>query len=180
MKQIINIAVLVEVLFSAGCLKDTSSTDFTTTGQTILQMEYPPAAQYFGFGSGLEYFTGCLLSYSSTDIADTVIVYVNIDGTHTLKTGLDLSIGSAGNSHLEDNYSKDSITYSTMPDSDYSIFPPSATIQAGFRLDTFHVIFYPSRIDTTQNFMLPLTVTNTDGYPVSGNFGIIYFHTIAL
>ena len=45
------------VLVGTSCLKDTASTDLSHE-ESILEVIYPPAAQYNGVGSGLEYFGG--------------------------------------------------------------------------------------------------------------------------
>ncbi len=42
------------------------------------------------------------------------------------------------------------VQYDALPDSTWSFPAPSGTIAAGQRLDTLHVIFYPSKIDTTK------------------------------
>ena len=55
----------------------------------------------------------------------------------------------------------------------------SGSIAAGKRLDTLHVIFYPSKIDVTKNYMLPVSIKDAQGETISGNFGAIYFHTDA-
>jgi hypothetical protein len=81
---------------------------------------------------------------------------------------------------LEANLGNDSITYTIMPDSDYTILNPSGVIPAGTRLDTFTVEFFPGKFDQTQNLMLPVTVATTPKYTISGNFGHIYFHNIGI
>jgi hypothetical protein len=58
----------------------------------------------------------------------------------------------------------------------YSFPVKSVTIDAGERLDTLRVIFYPSKIDATKNYMLPVSIQDAQGENISGNFGAIYFH----
>jgi len=176
MRKILIITLSMIVLVGTSCLKDTASTDLSHE-ESILEVIYPPAAQYNGVGSGLEYFGGGALSYPATDISDTLTFYVNIAGTNTLGTALSVTIAPDPNALL-DNYSTDSITYVAMPDSDYSIVSATKTIPAGSRLDTFQVVFYPSKFDITKNFMLALTPTDGGGVPIAGNFGHLYLHTI--
>ena len=66
--------------------------------------------------------------------------------------------------------------YEALPDSTYAFPVKSATIAAGDRLDTLRVLFYPSKIDTTKNYMLPVSIQDAQGETISGNFGAIYFH----
>ena len=70
--------------------------------------------------------------------------------------------------------------YEALPDSVYSFPVSSGTIAAGQRLDTLHVLFYPSKINNTKNYMLPVSIKDAQGENISGNFGAIYFHFNAL
>ncbi|HXB44997.1 MAG TPA: DUF1735 domain-containing protein [Puia sp.] len=176
MRKLLIIILSLIVLVATSCLKDTASTDLSHEG-SILELMYPPAAQFNGVGSGLEYFGGGALSYPATDIVDTVTFYVNIAGTNTLGKSLSVTI-AADPGALQDNYSRDSITYVAMPAADFTIINATQTIPAGSRMDTFQVAFYPSKFDITQNFMLALTVTNNGGVPLAANFGHLYLHTI--
>ena len=176
MRRILIITLSLIVLGASSCLKDTPATDLSHEG-SIIEVIYPAGASFNGVGSGLEYFGGGALSYPSTDAADTLTFYVNIAGTNTLNKPLQITI-APNTSALEDNYSTDSITYVAMPDSDYTILNPTKTIPAGSRMDTFQVVFYPSKFDITKNFMLALAPSNNGGLPTAGNFGILYLHTI--
>ena len=171
------IALSLVIFGLTGCLKDTPSTDLSHVG-TVIEIMYPAGAGYYGVGSGLEFFTGEQLGFPPTDSTDTVTFYFNIAGTNTLGQNLGVTI-ALDPSIMEANYSNDSINYVAFPATDYAILNASQTIPAGSRIDTFQVVFYPDRFDSTQNFMLPLTVTTSPSYTVSGNFGQLYFHTIA-
>jgi len=178
MKKIFIVVISIIAVCSTGCLKDQFGTDLYATGNPILEFEYPQGGGHNDIGSGLEYFAGGALTYPATDISDTTFFIVNLASTNTLGKDLSITIGPDPKALL-DNYSNDSITYVAMPDSDYALLSTSATIKAGQRQDTFYIVFYPSKIDPTQNFMLPITVTsNSQNIPVSGNFGHIYIHTI--
>jgi hypothetical protein len=176
MRKLLILTLSFVVLCLAGCLKDTPATDLTHEG-TIIEMIYPAGAQNNGVGTGLEYFGGQALTFPSTDVSDTVTYYVNIAGTNTLGVPLTTTI-ALDPSAMMDNYSTDSITYTAFPDSDYVILKSTGTIPAGSRIDTFQIVFFPSKFDLTQNFMLPLKVTTSPSYTVAGNFGVMYLHTI--
>jgi hypothetical protein len=77
-----------------------------------------------------------------------------------------------------DNYPVDSIVYLVMPDSLYTLLSTSAVIKAGETVAEFRVVFYPSRIDISKNFILPVTATNDADVSRSSNYGHVYFHTI--
>jgi Domain of unknown function (DUF1735) len=176
MRKLLQITFLFIVLASTGCLKDTPATDLSHEG-TIIEMIYPGGAQNNGVGTGLQYFAGCTLLFNPTDVSDTVTYYVNIAGTHTLGQSITTTV-ALDPSAMQDNYANDSLTYLPMPDSDYTILSTTGTIPAGSRLDTFQIVFFPDKFDLTKNFMVPITVTTTPSYTISGNFGKMYLHTI--
>ena len=175
MKKLLFIFFALVLIGSTGCLKDTPSTDLSNVG-TIIEMIYPNGAQDNGVGTGLEFFTGEQLPFFPTDIADTITYYVNIAGTNTLGKPLTVNV-VVDSSSLEDNYANDNITYVPLPDSCYQLLTTSGTIPAGKRLDTFQVVYYPSKIDLTQNYGAPIALS-VSGYTVSGNFGKLYLHTV--
>jgi hypothetical protein len=176
MRKLLIIAFSLVVFSITGCLKDTPSTDLSHVG-TIMEIMYPYGAQDYGVGSGLEYFSGEQLPFFPTDVADTAVYYINIAGANTLSQPLTVTI-AVNNSALEDNISNDGITYIALPDSCYTLLPTSGTIPAGQRIDTFRVAYYPSKINLTQNYNLPITFTTSPSYTVAGNFGTLYLHTI--
>jgi len=175
MKKLLFIFFALVLVASAGCLKDTPGTDLSHVG-TIIEMIYPNGAQDFGIGTGLEFFTGEQFPFYPTDVSDTVTYYVNIAGTNTLGKPLTVNV-AIDDSSLEDNYANDNITYLPLPDSCYSLLKTSGTIPAGQRMDTFQIVYYPSKIDLTQNYGAPIALS-VPGYTVSGNFGTLYLHTI--
>lgn len=175
MKKLLFIYFALVLVASTGCLKDTPSTDLSNVG-TIIEMIYPAGAQDNGVGTGLEFFTGELLPFYPTDIADTVTYYVNIAGTNTLGKPLTVNV-AVDDSSLQDNYANDNITYLPLPDSCYQLLTATGTIPAGKRLDTFQVVYFPSKIDLTQSYGAPIALA-VSGYTVSGNFGKLYLHTV--
>jgi hypothetical protein len=65
-----------------------------------------------------------------------------------------------------------------MPDSLYHFISTTATIKAGERIAPMQIVFYPSKIDPTKSYILPVVITDAEGKTISGNFGTIYFHVI--
>jgi hypothetical protein len=154
----------------SSCLKDSPAVDFTTVGTII---EILPVN-----GGGLESFSTAELNFSSKEESVSADIVLNIASPSPLKKNLTITMSV--NDALRVTYnSKNDDQYEAMPDSVYSFPISSATIAAGQRLDTLKVYFNPSKIDTTKNYMLPISITDAQGETISGNFGSIYFHTIA-
>jgi hypothetical protein len=177
MKRILIFPFFAVILALAGCLKGNEmNIDPKNTTSSFLQMEYVQAGGTT-VNSGLQYFSGGSLTYPGTDVADTATYTVYYAGPSELSKDLPVTIGIDANA-MNDNFSVDSITYSAMPDSLYHLITTTGTIKAGTRTATFQVIFYPSKIDITQSYILPIGVSNTQGVGISSNFGHIYFHAI--
>jgi hypothetical protein len=70
------------------------------------------------------------------------------------------------------------VKYDKMPDSVYSYTVKTGKIIAGTRRDSIDIKFFASKIDPTKNYMLPITITDASGIPVSDVFGTVYYHTI--
>jgi hypothetical protein len=177
MKKILILIISIITVGLTGCLKDQFGTDLYATGQPILEFEWPQGGGGNTIGTGLQYFSGGALLYPQTDVADTTFFIVNLASTNTINKAINVTI-NVDASALQANYSNDSITYLPMPDSTYTILTPTGTIPAGQRQDTFYIVFYPSKIDPTQSYGLPITMTDAQSIPISGNFGHIYIHTI--
>jgi len=167
----IYISLLPLIMWSlSSCLKDTPAVDFSTVGTII---EILPVN-----GGGLEYFSSAELNFQSTEEIDSAIIVLNIASPKPLSK--DLTITMEVNDALRSAYnSANQDQYDAFPDSTFSFPVTSGTIAAGQRLDTLQVYFYPSKIDTTKNYMLPVSIKDAQGETISGNFGSIYFHTNA-
>ena len=180
MKRILTGFAIISLLILQSCLKSEENVDFSDLGY-ITQILWPPIASASAAdatGSGLTYFGAGALTYPASDEADTAMFIVSLAGTNsTMTKDLPITIGIDA-SKLQDNFSSDSITYEIMPDSDYVLPVTTGVIPAGKRLDTFYVVFYPSKFDPTKNFSLPITITAAPGTTVSSNFGTLYLHTI--
>jgi Domain of unknown function (DUF1735) len=169
MKYILVFLLLFSITF-AGCLKDTPAVDFSTVGTII---EILPVN-----GGGLENFDAAELQFDPADQQDVADIDLNIASPKPLSKSLTVTV--AVNDALRTAYnSANGADYEPMPDSVYSMPVKSGDIAAGNRLDTIRVIFYPSKIDTTKSYMLPVIISDADGQTISGNFGAIYFHTDA-
>src|SRR5258706_2091494 len=148
---------------AGGAMIAMSYVDLKNTGTTL--------------NSGLRYFGNAALTYPAADLADTATFWVSLQGP-TIGKNLSVTL-NVDNNARSDYYSIDSIAYLTMPDSLYTFLgPETAVINAGKTYAQFQVIFYPSKVDPTQNYILPVTATNDRNVPTSSNYCHIYFHAI--
>lgn len=153
---------------SSACLKDKPVVDFSTVGVII---EILPVN-----GGGLENFAGAALSFDPAEKIDSAAIVLNIASPKPLNKALTVSMEI--NDALRNTYNSGSADqYDALPDSVFSFPVTSGTIAPGQRLDTLQVYFYPSKIDLTKNYMLPVSIKDAQGENISGNFGTIYFHT---
>lgn len=166
MKKIFNFIISSVALLIMGCMKDTPSVDFSHLGAVVEIL--PPQA-------GLENFGNAALSYPFTDSSDDALVVVNIASPKPLNKTLQVTLGIIDSARVAYN-GLNSASYEALPDSAFSFPVNTGSIAAGNRLDTFTVTFYPSKIDTTKSYMLPVGITDAQGQTISGNFGIVYFH----
>jgi len=153
-------------LLLSGCFKEAPAVDFSTVG-TIIEI-IPP------FG-GLENFGNAGLVFPAGDLYDSEQVVVNIAAPKPLSVPLTVTLG-INDSALSAYNAANGTSYIALPDSVYSFPVTSVTIPAGEHLDTLTVYFYPSKIDSTQSYMLPVGISTAQGKTISGNFSIIYFH----
>ena len=167
----ISYLMLALILFSmSACLKDNPAVDFSTVGTII---EILPVN-----GGGLENFATAELTFPSTETTYKAPIVLNIASPKPLNKALTINVEVSDTLRTAYNSANDS-QYVAFPDSVFSFPVKSGTIAAGQRLDTLWVNFFPSKIDTTKNYMLAVHIKDAQGETISGNFGSIYFHTNA-
>jgi hypothetical protein len=180
MKKILSYIIIFTAftLSITSCNKESVSNvnDSNLTGN-FLQLEWVEAGSGTTVNSGLQYFGGSTILYPSDHTSDTATYTVTLNGPNALSTDLKVSLVPDW-TLLNVNYANDSTVYERMPDSLYKFLDTAVTIKAGSRTATAKVVFFPSKINTKKNYMVPLTVTNSSKILVSKNFGQLYFHTI--
>jgi len=170
MKYPFSVFILLMSMCLAGCLKDTPAVDFSTVGTIV---EILPVN-----GGGIENFDAAALMFDPADQTDEAEIVLNIASPQVLNKALTITMEV--NDELRQSYNATyGTSYDAFPDSVFSFTEMSGSIAAGNRLDTLHVTFYPSKIDVTKNYMLPVSIKDAQGETISGNFGAIYFHTDA-
>lgn len=174
MKSIVNIkplllaGLMLPMLLLQSCLKDKNQlTDFS--GETTQPIVEIPEG-------GLGNFAPDALNLSGSG-ADTLYFHINLASTDFLNKDVTVKFGYDA-AALASYNSSSSIKYQKFPDSIYSLPVTQVTIKAGTRAVAVPLIMYPGKIDPTQNYMLPVTITDAQGTTISGNFGTIWFHLI--
>ena len=168
MKKFISICAGVSFLVSlTGCLKDDPLNDFKSTAKPILELPY----------HGLEGFSSdAVLTAGQVDPIVTPIV-VNVASVDPLSSSVNFTL--TVDDALRTQYNATGgVQYEALPDSTYSFTEKSGTINAGSRLDTLYVTFFPEKVDPAINYMLPIKISDASGQTISGNFGAAYYHMI--
>jgi len=161
-------------LFTA-CLKDKPNTDFSSTQGTYIaeistaSVNPTPNAP----SGGTPYFNQATLSLLGTD---PITVWFTVNIASDYPPTKDIPVTLAVNTGAI--YSPNAVVYSPMPDSTYTFAVKTGTIKAGSRLDTFYVTFDPTKVDPTQSYELPISITSAPGTTISANMGTIYLHVI--
>ena len=176
MKQILIILSIIAASAAlTGCLKDTPNVDFSGLKPIVEINSASSTSTANTLPSGLENFSNATLNFAVID--STVTFTVNYASVNPPTS--DVKVTVAVNDAARTAYNAGSTTqFSPFPAGSYSLPSTTATIKAGTRLATFTVNFYPSLLDPTQSYLLPITITDASGNTISGNFNTIYFHQI--
>ena len=143
----------------------------------IIQMSYNTSGGTL-VNSGIRYFGAQALTFPPTDEVDTVSFAVTLQGVEQFHEDINVTLATPADA-LDDYYYADSIHYEMMPDSLYDfIGATDGVIKAGEAYAEFSLKVYPSKIDPTKNYMLPITASNSSSLPTSSNYGFVYLHVI--
>ena len=173
MKKII-ISVFSLAAIFVSCKKDTT---LNTKGGlfdlgTVVEIPY----------SGLENFAQDFIPTTGVSDLITVPIVINLAAANgyplyknlTITLGINDALRTAYNNDGDDSHPQ----YLLLPDSCYTFTSKTTVLKAGKYLDTVYITFDPSKIilTSTQNYMLPLSITDAQGQNISGNFKTKYFH----
>ena len=143
MKKFISICAGVSFLISlTGCLKDDPLNDFKSTAKPIVELPY----------HGLEGFASdAVLAAGKVDPIVQPIV-VNIASVDPLSSSVNFTL--AIDDALRTQYNATGgVQYEALPDSTYSFTEKSGTINAGSRLDTLYVTFFPEKVNCSRGML---------------------------
>jgi hypothetical protein len=171
-------AFLMVAMTMASCLKEgAKNIDTENPTGSIVTLQFIENGSGSTINSGMQYFSGGALTYPGSHESDTATFNVNLAGPTTLTSDLTVTVGFDATKVL-DNIKGDAIDYTLMPDSLYKFMSKTAVIKAGQRVATLKIVFYPSKIDVTKSYNLPVVIKDAGGKTISGNFGVIHFHVI--
>lgn len=125
--------------------------------------------------SGVRYFGAQALLLDPTADNDTLTFAVALQGTLGFKKDINVTLTTPTEALDDVN---DGIHYAMMPSTAFDLLSTSGTIAKGDTYAEFKVVFHPSKIDMSKDYMLPITATNDAGLVVSSNYGFIYYHII--
>ena len=161
-------ASLMAIVSLSSCIKDVNKGNEVTGLQPMALIPE----------GGMANFSKASLSYPSSDLTDTFFFHANYAATNVAPRDITVTLGYDANALT--NYNANStIKFAKFPDSIYSFTSTSVTIKKGVNYSAaIPLAVFPSLIDPSQNYMLPISITDAQGTTVSGNFGTIYFHLI--
>ncbi len=172
MKKIISILSLcfTAAIVLSGCLKDTTIKQGLDSLGSVVNVQY----------SGLNYFSQAAIvtAGATAPIENTFTVNIaNADGKLTDKDiVVKFVIDNA--KRLAYNADPTQLDYELLPDSIFSFPTRTATIKAGTNQVTLPITFYPSKVNPSKLYMLPVTLVDASGLVISGNFSTLYYHII--
>jgi hypothetical protein len=158
------------VLSLSSCVKNyrANETDLNDLKPTVNIVE-----------GGLYQFSSQALLFPSTDLTDTATFHVNYAAVNVAPVDEVFAI-SIDPAALTTYNGTGGVQYEILPDSCFSFTTTSATVSKGQTYSNpILVIVYPSKIDPTKNYMLPITIKQAPaGVTISSNISTIYFHFI--
>ena len=152
-----------------SCIKSRDGrTDFSALQPVVLIPE-----------GGLSAFSSQALLFPGSDMADTAYFHVNYAASNVASSDekITLTIDQAA---LTSYNTANPTKYVLFPDSIYSFTSKEIIIKKGTNYsDLIPLIVFPSKIDPSKNFMLPISIKSIpSGSIISSNFGTIFYHFI--
>jgi len=130
---------------------------------------------------GMKNFSGSALLFPATDPVDSAYFHLNYAATTTAPSDITVTLAYDPAALAAYNAANPTSTYEAFPDSIWykAGFPKTVTIKAGQTYsDPIAFAIYPSKIDPSKSYMMPISITNASGVAISGNFGTIFYHVI--
>lgn len=184
MKKISISFIALSVMSSlTGCLKDKPNTDFSDISPIIEISNASNNSVAQAPSAGYAYFPAATLFLTGLTGPDTISFTVNVASNYPLKKDLNytVAVDEAALADLNANTTTNSkgIQYQLFAADQAVLTRTTGVIEAGTRLDTINVIFYPEKIDPTVSYAFPISIKSADpGVTISGNLGTLFFHQI--
>lgn len=158
------IVVLAGAFLFAGCFKDVVHNDADTTA-------------YFAIANG---GTANLASAPlDLTIPDSTILYVNPGIYSPITLTTDVSVKIAINDAARVAYNQQNGTnYELLPDSLFLLADSSGLVTAGARSVNIPLTIYTGKANLTKSYMLPISLTDAQGHPISTDLSTIYYNQL--
>lgn len=164
MKKLLGLMLFALLIF-AGCTKDDNAN--TTINPLFIISE--------GVLSNFDYAT---INFDSV-LTDTIRFHISYSPVIPFLEDITVNIAVTDTSRV--NYNNISgVKYEAMPSAAYTLSANSVTLKAGEISQELYVVFYKDRLDTTQNSMLPITISDAQGRQISTSNQTLYCHYIAI
>lgn len=170
MKSKYNLLIGVAALLLASCVKNRSGETSFSSIKPVVQIPE----------GGMANFGNSALTFPGSDATDTTWFRVNYAATNVAAKDVIVTLGYDANALAAINSSLGpSSQYSKFPDSTYSFTTTTVSIKAGQNYSVpVPFIVHPAKIDPTQSYLFPISITAGGGATISGDFGTIYYHVI--
>lgn len=171
-KNYLSAACLTIAIFALNaCVKDRNpgATDFSNLAPTVAIVE-----------GGLAKFSSQTLLFPASDVSDTISFRVNYAATTVAPRDITITLAYDAAALASYNASDPSNpNYIKFPDSIYKAFPTKVLIKKGQSFsDPVKLVVFPSKIDPSINYMLPISIVDAEGIVIASNFKTIYYHLI--
>jgi len=157
---------LASLAMLSSCLKDSQYAENFQAAKPLVEL--PGAANVSGTAGPFEIDSLAVNPSATTPLN----VAVNLASPHTLSSGLTVGL-SVNAAALTAYNTANGTNYQLLPAADYTS-TLSTTIPAGQNLANVVVNIITSKIDPTQSYVLPLTITNGGGQQISNYNTILY------
>ena len=162
--------LLMAPLFFSSCVKDYRSgeTNFNSLQPTVSIPE-----------GGLAQFGSQAVLFPAADAVDTSFFRINYAAVNVAPKDETITLAIDPAALASYNTGGTGLQYQMLPDSCFSFTSTSVTVASGQSYSPqVPVAIYPSKIDPTVNYMLPISIKDAGGLTISGNYGTIYLHFI--
>ena len=177
-KNIFNYSFLLSclsVLLLASCEKADKVTELGSSA---------PYIQFFGVGGMEAGFSGSVVSFPDPTADTAYVDDVRLQLSTSQVFGNDVQVTIAVDTALVNTYNNEAQPedpYFILPDSVYTLATTTVTIKAGSSIsEPFSIEFYPSKIDGSLNYMMPVKIVSISGgsIPLAPATSVAYFHLI--
>lgn len=161
MKQSLVVICLLTLISFESCKKNSSGINTAP----LLEIDY----------SGLLNFSAASLTLPE----DTVTMYFTVDLTTVAALSSDLTVTLKPDTAKLNSYNAlGGVHFNMLPDSCYSFPTPAVIVRATQIVAVDSVTFYRKKINSSINYMLPISIIDAQGQAISTDNATMYYHFI--